>query len=72
MPAARLLDLTRLVSRVGRGPLTGIDRVELAYLDALLRQPEPLFALVRTTLGYVLLDRPGALALHARLTGVAL
>ena len=72
MPAARLLDLTRLVSRVGRGPLTGIDRVELAYLDALLRQPEPLFALVRTTLGYVLLDRPGALALQARLTGVAL
>lgn len=71
MPAARLLDLTRLVSRVGRGPPTGIDRVELAYLGRLLRQPEPLFALVRTTLGFALLDRTGAEALQARVTGAA-
>ncbi|MBI1217260.1 MAG: glycosyltransferase [Rhodobacteraceae bacterium] len=71
MPAARLLDLTRLVSRVGRGPLTGIDRVERAYLDALILQPEPLFALIRTTLGYVLLAPPGVAALRARLTGAA-
>jgi len=33
---ARLLDLTRLVSRLGRGPLTGVDRVEHAYLGELL------------------------------------
>lgn len=53
-----MLDLTRLVSRAGRY-LTGIDRVERAYLDALLDTSVPLFGLVRTSLGYVLLDQDG-------------
>lgn len=57
---ARLLDLTRLVSRLGRGPLTGVDRVEAAYLDALLQRATPLYALVRTAAGFLLLDRAGA------------
>ena len=61
--AARLLDLTRLVSRLGRGPMTGIDRVEYAYLTALLAQDVPLFALIATRLGYLVLDRRGAAAL---------
>lgn len=60
MVPARLLDLTRLVSRLGRGPLTGIDRVEFAYLERLLAVETPLFALVRTGLGVLLLDRDGA------------
>lgn len=60
MPPARCLDLTRLISRLGRGPHTGIDRVELAYLRALLADPVPLFLLVRTWLGYLLLDQAGA------------
>ena len=55
-PPAYLLDLTRLISRAGR-PLTGVDRVELAYLRHLLHGSTPAFALVRSTLGYVLLDR---------------
>lgn len=59
------------MSRAGLGPATGIDRVELAYLDRLLAEPEPLFALVRTTLGFVLLDRAGATAVRDRLTGRA-
>lgn len=63
-----MLDLTRLISRAGRMP-TGIDRVELAYLQNLLARPEPFFAIVRTTLGYVLLARKGAEAIAARLTG---
>lgn len=67
-PGALLLDLSRLVSRVGRGPFTGIDRVEAAWLDALLDRPGG-FALVRAAPGYVLLDREGAGALRARLTG---
>ncbi|MDT8857693.1 hypothetical protein RNZ50_22125 [Paracoccaceae bacterium Fryx2] len=76
MPPARLLDLTRLVSRLGRGALTGVDRVELAYLQALLAGPVPLFGLVRTAAGFVLLDRRGAqgvadLATGARATGRA-
>ncbi len=66
---ARLLDLTRLVSRVGHGPMTGIDRVEAAYLAKVLSLPDPLFGLVRSALGYVLLDRAGVEAVEARLNG---
>lgn len=67
--SAWLLDLTRLVSRLGRGPLTGIDRVELAYLQYLLARREPLFALVRTALGFVVLDRAGAGGMLDRVLG---
>ncbi|MBT9245853.1 glycosyltransferase family 4 protein [Gemmobacter fulvus] len=73
MPAPRLLDLTRLVSRLGRGPLTGVDRVELAYLDRFIegdaQEGVPLYALVRTALGFVLLDARGAMAIAARARG---
>ncbi len=69
--SARLLDLTRLVSRVGHGAMTGIDRVEAAYLRRLLAGSDPLFGLVRTALGFVLLDRAGVAALQARLSGQA-
>ncbi len=53
-----MLDLTRLVSRAGL-ILTGIDRVEMAYLRALLDQPSPLFGLIRSSVGYVLVDKDG-------------
>ena len=56
--SARLLDLTRLTSRAGR-VLTGIDRVELAYLKALSEQETPAFGLLRSPLGYLLLDEAG-------------
>lgn len=46
---------------------TGVDRVELAYLDHLLTCREPLFGVARTTLGYVLLDAAGAAAIAARI-----
>lgn len=55
---ARLLDVTRLVSRAGRTP-TGIDRVERAWLDRFVQGDFPAFGLVRTNLGYLLLDRAG-------------
>ena len=58
-PPARLIDLTRLVSRQGRGALTGVDRVEIAYLRHFLDQRQPVFGLIRTPLGYLLLDRSG-------------
>ncbi|MEP3345161.1 MAG: glycosyltransferase [Litoreibacter sp.] len=62
------MDITRLVSRVGRGPLTGVDRVELAYLNWCLSGDEAqLFCLARITGGYVLLDRAGAVAFRTRL-----
>lgn len=66
---ARLLDLTRLVSRLGRGPLTGIDRVEAAYLDHLSRDSVPLWGLVRSAAGFLLLDGRGLSALRAMLRG---
>ncbi|MCB1313451.1 MAG: glycosyltransferase family 4 protein [Sedimentitalea sp.] len=67
-PPARLLDISRLIRRAGRLP-TGIDRVERAYLRHLLSRPEPLFALARTTLGYVLLDGRGAAGIAERIEG---
>ncbi|WP_096786936.1 glycosyltransferase [Rhodobacter sp. CZR27] len=66
---ARLLDLTRLASRHGRGPLTGVDRVEAAYLDELLARDEPAFGLLRVPLGYLLIDRSGMIALRDRMGG---
>lgn len=66
MASARLLDLSRLASRLGRGPLTGVDRVEQAYLAEFLAQDMPLFGLVRTALGFLLLDRPAMAALRDR------
>ncbi|APX89878.1 hypothetical protein BV394_09250 [Brevirhabdus pacifica] len=68
-PRCRLLDLTRLMSRVGRGAATGVDRVEAAYLDELLRRPDPCFFLIRTGRGYLLLDRAGGMALRDRFEG---
>ncbi|KPP86484.1 MAG: Glycosyltransferase [Rhodobacteraceae bacterium HLUCCO07] len=65
---ARLLDLTRLVSRAGRVP-TGVDRVELAYLRALVAAKTPAFGLVRTSLGYILLDEDGMCAMAERVEG---
>ncbi|MDU8910190.1 glycosyltransferase family 1 protein [Aestuariicoccus sp. MJ-SS9] len=65
-PPARLLDLTRLISRAGRAQ-TGVDRVEYAYLSHLLSQATPLYGLVRTRLGFVLLDRAGCAAIRDRL-----
>ncbi|MGZ9809096.1 glycosyltransferase [Pseudoroseicyclus sp. H15] len=56
------------MSRSGR-VLTGVDRVEAAYLSALLAAPEPLFGLVRTPFGYLLLDEAGLREHASRLSG---
>ena len=66
--ATRLLDLTRLISRAGR-VATGIDRVELAYLNHLVCGANPSFGLARTSLGYVLMDAKGLRALLDRFEG---
>lgn len=62
----RLLDVTRIMRRAGRLP-TGVDRVERAYLRRLLAEPEPLFGLARSRIGYLLLDRAGLAGLQQRL-----
>ena len=65
MNRARLLDLTRLVSRAGRA-LTGVDRVELAYLRHISEdEGADAFGLVRTSLGYLLLEREGLRAIRS-------
>ncbi|MHA6326979.1 glycosyltransferase family 4 protein [Roseivivax sp. CAU 1753] len=64
-PPARCLDLTRLVSRAGQQH-TGVDRVEMAYLAHLIAADARLFGLVRTSLGYLLLDAAGCAAFHDR------
>lgn len=80
------LDITRLVARAGAGPLTGIDRVERAYLRALIERGGPHYLCSRTALGWLMIggarsaevlnwiDRPETLpatALAARLIGRA-
>lgn len=67
--AAFCLDLTRLISRVGRGNWTGIDRVELEYLRMVLGRDGPAFALVRVRPGFALLDRAGLMQVFERLVG---
>ena len=47
--------MTRLLSRLGKGALTGIDRVELAYLEGLICQEKPVFGLARSAAGVLLL-----------------
>lgn len=54
--------------RVGK-VLTGVDRVELAYMRAVLGDPVPAFGLIRAPLGYILLDRSGMKALVGALSG---
>ena len=51
----RLLDITRLVARAGGRPLTGIDRVERAYLAALIARQDPFALICRTAAGVLIL-----------------
>ena len=69
-PPARLLDLTRLFRRAGR-ILTGVDRVEMAYLKRLVVDDVPCFGLVRSSYGYILLDAPSMEAVVERAFGPA-
>lgn len=51
-----LLDVTRLLSRIGSGAaLTGIDRVELAYLRHVPQRMQQCFGLFRSPAGLVLI-----------------
>lgn len=63
-PAARLLDLTRLASRAALPP-TGVDRVERAYLSALIADAAPAYGLIRTAAGWLLLDTAALAAFDA-------
>lgn len=60
--------MTRVMS-LHSGTPSGVDRVCLAYVQALCAAPQPLFGLVRTRLGYVLLDQRGVDEIRLRLEG---
>jgi len=42
-----VFDISRTISGAGQGSLTGIDRVERAYLEHFLSSPRPVLFLVR-------------------------
>ena len=52
----QVLDITRTISRVGRGFPTGIDRVERAYIKAFLKRFQNAFFLAKLTKTYVLIN----------------
>jgi len=66
---SRLLDISRLISRIGRGPLTGIDRVELAYMSEFLGRDEPAFFLCRLPKSYAVLDQVAGQRIFDRISG---
>ena len=60
------LDCIRLLSRTGMLH-TGVDRVEWAYLEWCLSLDRPVYGLVRSAFGYLLLDRRGLTFAHTHL-----
>ena len=52
--ATPVLDLSRSFSRLGRGPATGIDRVERAYLEETIRRDG--WAIIRTPRGFLMFE----------------
>lgn len=64
----RILDISRTVARGAERAPTGIDRAERAYLAKLLELPAPVFGLVRTPVGFLLLDRCGLTELQRALS----
>ena len=64
-----IIDVTRLTSRVGRGPHTGVDRVELAYLEWCLSTPADLRGFAKVSDGFVVLGRDGLETFYKKLMG---
>ncbi len=61
------LDVTRLARRSAIVNMTGIDRVELSYLNYFLTEKDrPVFGVVRTRRRLLLLDRSGLEAVHLK------
>jgi hypothetical protein len=65
------LDLSRLLSRAGRGTPTGIDRVELAYAEHLLAGSESACFTAVTPLGRLGLLPPEGAGQFVRAIGAA-
>lgn len=55
-----LIDITRFVSRIGRGKPTGIDRVEIAYLKEVVRRDAQALAVAKLGKSFVLVKAADA------------
>ena len=55
-------DITRFMSRIGRGKPTGIDRVEIAYLTELSARDPDCLAIAKMGKDYVLLTTKDAVS----------
>lgn len=64
-----ILDVTRLISRVGFKTSTGVDRVELAYLTWCISTRQSIYGFARLASGYAILDRAGLVQIYKRLVG---
>ncbi len=64
-----VLDISRLISRVGQGPHTGIDRVELAYFRHVLTCDRPVYFLCRLPKAFAILDADGGARILEKVTG---
>lgn len=60
-----ILDISRSISRVSQGKLTGIDRVELAYIRHFITRPTRAYFLARIQNNCFLLDQSGMQKLFA-------
>jgi len=65
-----LLDISRLVSRVGRGAMTGIDRVELAYFRRFLELDGGVFFLCRLPRSFAVLTREEGKIIYNKINGL--
>lgn len=64
-----LLDITRTISRIGRGFATGIDRVEAAYLKYCIEHPSDTLFVARLGRHSVVIDKKTTKDLLARVNG---
>lgn len=62
-----LLDITRSISRIGKGLPTGVDRVEQAYISAISARDPQALALAKTGTEFMVLDLAGVAANLPRL-----
>lgn len=77
VPSIYILDITRLVSQISKNqPLTGIDRVECAYLKYFLNHSDNkemiVLGLLRTKLGILVIDSQGLDKIYQWVNGLPL
>lgn len=65
-----VLDISRTISRIEKGRLTGIDRVEAAYIEHLLNTSDEVYFLARFSRGVMVFDRSAMVRVRQLITQV--